>query len=207
MKQQQENWQTGLLAGGAFAPYKRFGPTAKNLGAGAIPLPRAFSSPKGGASLQAAEPKKEAPAWQVLLFWSWKRDSNTRPADYESAALPTELFQPMARARHSRERLHNRFNIAYFPPPVKAVLPPRGKFFLCDNSSYFCRPPCSFFPVSCISSPVPGSSSQIFPSTSPCHSVPISSIQRKKRNIFSGLPPSPPPSFRLHNTTDNFSLQ
>ena len=28
-----------------------------------------------------------------LLFWSWKRDSNTRPADYESAALPTELFQ------------------------------------------------------------------------------------------------------------------
>ena len=26
-------------------------------------------------------------------FWSWKRDLNTRPADYESAALPTELFQ------------------------------------------------------------------------------------------------------------------
>ena len=25
--------------------------------------------------------------------WSWKRDLNTRPADYESAALPTELFQ------------------------------------------------------------------------------------------------------------------
>ena len=27
------------------------------------------------------------------LLWSWKCDSNTRPADYESAALPTELFQ------------------------------------------------------------------------------------------------------------------
>ena len=27
------------------------------------------------------------------LFWSWKRDSNTRPAHYEWAALPTELFQ------------------------------------------------------------------------------------------------------------------
>ena len=27
------------------------------------------------------------------LSWSWKRDLNTRPADYESAALPTELFQ------------------------------------------------------------------------------------------------------------------
>ncbi|MHA5220252.1 hypothetical protein [Dysosmobacter sp. Phy] len=24
MSQQQENWQTGLLAGGAFAPYERF---------------------------------------------------------------------------------------------------------------------------------------------------------------------------------------
>ena len=27
------------------------------------------------------------------LNWSWKRDLNTRPADYESAALPAELFQ------------------------------------------------------------------------------------------------------------------
>ena len=25
--------------------------------------------------------------------WSWRRESNTRPADYESAALPTELLQ------------------------------------------------------------------------------------------------------------------
>ena len=30
-----------------------------------------------------------APAWR----WSWKRDLNTRPAHYECAALPTELFQ------------------------------------------------------------------------------------------------------------------
>ncbi len=28
-----------------------------------------------------------------ILSWSWKRDSNTRPAHYECAALPTELFQ------------------------------------------------------------------------------------------------------------------
>ena len=27
------------------------------------------------------------------VFWSWQCDSNTRPADYESAALPTELYQ------------------------------------------------------------------------------------------------------------------
>ena len=30
------------------------------------------------------------------LFWSWQCDSNTRPADYESAALPTELCQHAA---------------------------------------------------------------------------------------------------------------
>ena len=27
------------------------------------------------------------------LRWSWRRDSNPRPADYKSAALPTELCQ------------------------------------------------------------------------------------------------------------------
>ena len=36
-------------------------------------------------------------AWEhtgtQAFSWSWKRDLNTRPADYESAALPTELFQ------------------------------------------------------------------------------------------------------------------
>ena len=29
--------------------------------------------------------------------WSWQRDSNPRPADYKSAALPTELRQPSKR--------------------------------------------------------------------------------------------------------------
>jgi hypothetical protein len=28
--------------------------------------------------------------------WSWKRDLNTRPAHYECAALPTELFQQIS---------------------------------------------------------------------------------------------------------------
>ena len=27
------------------------------------------------------------------FFWSWMRDSNSRPHDYESGALPTELIQ------------------------------------------------------------------------------------------------------------------
>ena len=26
-------------------------------------------------------------------FWSWMRDSNSRPHDYESGALPAELIQ------------------------------------------------------------------------------------------------------------------
>ena len=33
-----------------------------------------------------------------LYFWSWQCDSNTRPADYESAALPTELCQLICNA-------------------------------------------------------------------------------------------------------------
>ena len=38
-------------------------------------------------------PKHPANEYVCGVFWSWKRDLNTRPADYESAALPTELFQ------------------------------------------------------------------------------------------------------------------
>ena len=36
---------------------------------------------------------KQKPGHIVRALWSWKRDSNLRPADYESAALPTELLQ------------------------------------------------------------------------------------------------------------------
>ena len=64
----------------------------QNLGAGRIHFARAFQSPEGGAALWAAEPKKERhllPAG-VFLFWSYWPDLNRRPADYESAALPTE---------------------------------------------------------------------------------------------------------------------
>lgn len=28
------------------------------------------------------------------FLWSWREESNPRPADYKSAALPTELHQP-----------------------------------------------------------------------------------------------------------------
>ena len=32
-------------------------------------------------------------------YWSWWTDSNPRPADYKSAALPTELHQRISNAR------------------------------------------------------------------------------------------------------------
>ena len=33
------------------------------------------------------------------LKWSWREESNPRPADYKSAALPTELRQPCVKRR------------------------------------------------------------------------------------------------------------
>ena len=41
-----------------------------------------------------------------MKFWSWWTDSNPRPADYKSAALPTELHQ-----RFSSQLVHN---VAYY---------------------------------------------------------------------------------------------
>ena len=38
-----------------------------------------------------------------LLNWSWWTDSNPRPADYKSAALPTELHQRIAVFRRTLE--------------------------------------------------------------------------------------------------------
>src|SRR2546426_769932 len=35
----------------------------------------------------------------VALGWCWRVDSNHRPTDYESVALPAELRQPAPRAR------------------------------------------------------------------------------------------------------------
>ena len=33
--------------------------------------------------------------WNLVIFWSHPPGSNRRPADYESAALPTELGWPL----------------------------------------------------------------------------------------------------------------
>ena len=39
--------------------------------------------------------EKEKSTAYTVLFWSWLTDLNPRPADYKSAALPTELNQRM----------------------------------------------------------------------------------------------------------------
>ena len=44
----------------------------ENLGAGGIHFRRAFEIPKGGAALQAAEPKKKDTPKACLSFW-WRR--------------------------------------------------------------------------------------------------------------------------------------
>ena len=38
-------------------------------------------------------PLKNPPTVAGRIVWSWWTDSNPRPADYKSAALPTELHQ------------------------------------------------------------------------------------------------------------------
>ena len=40
-----------------------------------------------------------------MKFWSWWTDSNPRPADYKSAALPTELHQRMSVTNNARETI------------------------------------------------------------------------------------------------------
>ena len=77
--------------GGAFAPYERFA-AGKTSSQGEFPSPAYFDQ-IGGRRLLAAGTQKEGHPSGCPSFWSWKRDSNTRPADYESAALPTELFR------------------------------------------------------------------------------------------------------------------
>lgn len=52
---------------------------------------------------------------RTITIWSWKRDLNTRPAHYEWAALPTELFQHILN-----------FSVSLFdPPPCRFINNPR----------------------------------------------------------------------------------
>ena len=39
------------------------------------------------------QPRLQLFKYKYCLFWSWDRESNPGPTDYESVALPSELFQ------------------------------------------------------------------------------------------------------------------
>ena len=69
-------------------------------------------SSQGAADLQSAAINHSAispienqisSSFDVMAFWSWRRDLNPRPADYKSAALPTELRQPVGKTRNLAE--------------------------------------------------------------------------------------------------------
>ena len=59
-----------------------------------------------------AKTGKTKPAWNtendksMRVLWSWRSDSNRRPADYESAALPTEPLQQIG-FRKNRKSTRN----------------------------------------------------------------------------------------------------
>src|SRR5882762_9401787 len=62
-------------------------------------MPRSVSSPSGrriGSGLFASR--------------CWRVDSNHRPTDYESVALPAELRQPASRAQKGERALYQRQN-------------------------------------------------------------------------------------------------
>ena len=52
-------------------------------------------------------------ALTYVCRWSWRRDLNPRPADYKSAALPTELRQPEQKANFSTSRATRASNRAH----------------------------------------------------------------------------------------------
>ena len=42
-------------------------------------------------NLLPSRPRRKLPSFPETVSWSWRRDSNPRPSDYKSDALPTEL--------------------------------------------------------------------------------------------------------------------
>ena len=64
----------------------------------------------GGGWIRTTEARRNrftvCPLWPLgnssIFTWSWWTDSNPRPADYKSAALPTELHQRIA---HPQQRI------------------------------------------------------------------------------------------------------
>ena len=80
--------QNSYICGFIFAEHVAITSASRNLvgGSGFEPLKSLT------ADLQSA-PFGHLGNLPYMSFWSWWTDSNPRPADYKSAALPTELHQ------------------------------------------------------------------------------------------------------------------
>ena len=70
------------------------------------------------------------PPYSLRSWWSWWTDSNPRPADYKSAALPTELHQHLQGQQPSSSRpviiaetpsFVNSFFLHFFSPSISAA--------------------------------------------------------------------------------------
>lgn len=79
-----------------------------------------------------------------IYIWSWRRDSNPWPADYETATLPTELLQHMLRRNNhisplsSSHRLSDRQGLSCGANRIGRYYP--WRFFIWHWSTYVIRP-------------------------------------------------------------------
>ena len=76
-----------MVGDGGFEP-----PKLKSSRFTVCPLWPLGKSPKN-KNIIIASSKRATPKSMTEPHWSWWTDSNPRPADYKSAALPTELHQ------------------------------------------------------------------------------------------------------------------
>ena len=67
------------------------------------------------------------PPYEIVETWSWWTDSNPRPADYKSAALPAELHQRV-------------WHITFAAKVIIAGAPPIVNMFSQKNQSFFQQP-------------------------------------------------------------------
>ena len=150
-----------------------------------------------------AKQVKSRTQMSTTFDWSWKSDSNWRPADYESAALPTELFQRIP----IFTQLHNRLNISYFLLLVKYLFAAPEATLPSDNFPYFCSFPCRFVGKGCIAFPKFSEDSPKIPPDFFCQPSTILVIQSKIPDKFLLIFPLTPLLTGSHKIFNNFCLQ
>ena len=87
-----------LVGAGGFGPPKRNATDLQSapFGHSGTPPYSVFTAPVPRPP-EAAKESEPSETDCALTMWSWWTDSNPRPADYKSAALPTELHQHLLR--------------------------------------------------------------------------------------------------------------